>query len=155
MYLRTARPPSSLYRSDSAWAMAQRPLLITFSAYSSTLFSGNLKRFWTIDVNSLILRPFSPEKYYIDLKLNNRKPIWTQKKIKRLFIHLRLQIKIKINVVFYCFNLIKEKNTMWNPSFKKKTTKWVILMIPAMSQSVGTKQFIIFWEENSIPNFLK
>ena len=59
-YLLTARPPSSLYRRDSACAMAHRPRLLTFSAYSSTLPSGNLNLFCTTDVSSLILRPFTP-----------------------------------------------------------------------------------------------
>ena len=40
--------------------MAQRPRLATFSAYSSTEASWNLKRFCTTEVSSLILRPFSP-----------------------------------------------------------------------------------------------
>ncbi len=59
-HLLTARPPSSLYRRDSACAMAHRPRLLTFSAYSSTLPSGNLKRFCTTEVSSRILRPFTP-----------------------------------------------------------------------------------------------
>lgn len=33
-YLRTASPPISLYLRDSHWAIAQRPLVATFSAYN-------------------------------------------------------------------------------------------------------------------------
>lgn len=40
--------------------MADRPRLWTRSANISTLPSGKPKRFWTADVNSLILWPFSP-----------------------------------------------------------------------------------------------
>lgn len=58
--LRTARPPRSLQRNDSACAMAHKPLLLTLSAQSSTLFSGNLNLFCTTEVSSLILLPFSP-----------------------------------------------------------------------------------------------
>ena len=61
LHLRTARPPNSLYRRDSACAMADKPRFATFSAYSSTEPSGNLKRFWTTEVNSLILRPLVPK----------------------------------------------------------------------------------------------
>ena len=60
-HLRTAKPPRSLYRRDSACAMAERPRLATFSAYSSTDPSGNLNRFWTTEVSSRIRRPLTPK----------------------------------------------------------------------------------------------
>ena len=45
--------------------MAQRPLVCTFSAYSSTVPSGKLNLFWTTLVSSLILRPFSPSTFCV------------------------------------------------------------------------------------------
>ena len=47
------------------WAMAHRPLVATFSAYSSTLPSGKLNLFWTTAVSSLILFPFSPRTFCV------------------------------------------------------------------------------------------
>ena len=69
--LRTARPPSSLYLSDSAWAIAHSPLFSTLSAYSSTLPWENSNRFWTTDVSSRILRPCSPAAQRIPAMGNN------------------------------------------------------------------------------------
>lgn len=64
-YLRTASPPINLYLKDSAWAIAHNPLVATFSAYNSTECSRKLNRFWTTDVNSRILRPFSPNTFWV------------------------------------------------------------------------------------------
>lgn len=55
----------SLYLKDSACAMAQRPRVATFSAYSSTACSGILNLFRTTEVSSRILRPFSPNTLWV------------------------------------------------------------------------------------------
>ncbi len=64
-YLRTAKPPISLYLKDSAWAMAHRPLVATFSAYSSTDPSEKPNLFCTTEVSSRIRRPFSPKTFWV------------------------------------------------------------------------------------------
>lgn len=64
VYLRTAKPPMSLYRNDSAWAIAHRPLVSTFSAYNSmpgVLWLSEIpKRLFRTAVSSLMRLPFSP-----------------------------------------------------------------------------------------------
>merc|ERR1719219_1526269 len=52
-------------RRDSAWAMAHRPRVATFSAYNSTVPSGKLNLFWTTLVSSRILLPFSPSTFCV------------------------------------------------------------------------------------------
>lgn len=72
--------------------MAQSPLLLTFSAYNSTPFSGNLNLFCTTEVSSLILLPFSPTPHRIPKRKNQSKPNHSQR-LQTSTLHKRRKIK--------------------------------------------------------------